>query len=341
MQTAPRVALVTGASSGIGRATALALVGAGFAAVGMSRNAANAEPLVGVTFVLAPWLRGYAPSPTAGPFDFAALTGDVLALIDRWSPRRAVELGGHEWGALITCDACVTAPERIERAVTLAIPHPFTFLSRSRLAQLRRSWCMGLFQLPGSGRMATSRDLALIDRLWRQWSPGLSLDPALQAELHEHLRASMPAPIKYYRVTMRPGMLRAGWRSSPTSVTSCTSRPPRRSRHGPSSGSLDPRGESTGMYGAERALTWRCRGRRDGADLRGRSRRISSFSSIAPPGASPPSISAWAPSATMNACPDALGHRQHCRGIWSGTRHGAPAPAGRLGPSARDPPSSA
>ncbi|HJP65675.1 MAG TPA: SDR family NAD(P)-dependent oxidoreductase, partial [Actinomycetota bacterium] len=50
MQTASPVALVTGASSGIGRATALALVDAGFAVVGTSRNAANAEPLPGVTF---------------------------------------------------------------------------------------------------------------------------------------------------------------------------------------------------------------------------------------------------------------------------------------------------
>jgi len=98
--------------------------------------------------VVAPWLRGYAPSPTAGPFDFAALTSDVLALIDRWSPGRAVELVGHDWGALITYDTCVTAPERIERAVTLAFPHPLTFLSRPRLAQLRRSWYMGLSQLP-------------------------------------------------------------------------------------------------------------------------------------------------------------------------------------------------
>ena len=80
--------------------------------------------------VVAPWLRGYAPSPTAGPFDFASLTSDVLALIDRWSPGRAVELVGHDWGALITYDACVTAPERIERAVTLAFPHPLAFLSR-------------------------------------------------------------------------------------------------------------------------------------------------------------------------------------------------------------------
>ena len=95
--------------------------------------------------MLAPWLRGYAPSPTAGPFDFASLTSDVLALIDRWSRGRAVELVGHDWGAAITYDACVTAPERIERAVTLAFPHPLTFLSRPRPAQLRRSWYMGSF----------------------------------------------------------------------------------------------------------------------------------------------------------------------------------------------------
>ena len=47
----PPVALVTGASSGIGRAAALALVDAGFAVVGTSRNAANASPLDGVTFL--------------------------------------------------------------------------------------------------------------------------------------------------------------------------------------------------------------------------------------------------------------------------------------------------
>src|SRR5438093_1615391 len=51
MQTAPPVAVVTGASSGIGRAAALALVDAGFAVAGTSRNAANAEPLAGVTFL--------------------------------------------------------------------------------------------------------------------------------------------------------------------------------------------------------------------------------------------------------------------------------------------------
>jgi pimeloyl-ACP methyl ester carboxylesterase len=71
---------------------------------------------------------------------------------------------------------------------------------------------MGFFQLPGSGWVVSARDLALIDLLWRRWSPGLSLDPARRAELHACLKASMPAPIKYYRGMLRPGIVRASRR---------------------------------------------------------------------------------------------------------------------------------
>ncbi|MGI5196320.1 oxidoreductase [Streptomyces sp. CA-288835] len=45
------VALVTGASSGIGKETALALVAAGFDVVGTSRDTSRVAPLDGVTFV--------------------------------------------------------------------------------------------------------------------------------------------------------------------------------------------------------------------------------------------------------------------------------------------------
>src|SRR5438309_8422499 len=51
MTTAQPVALVTGASSGIGKATALALVAAGFEVVGTSRDASRATPTRGVTVV--------------------------------------------------------------------------------------------------------------------------------------------------------------------------------------------------------------------------------------------------------------------------------------------------
>ncbi len=51
MTTYRPVALVTGASSGIGKASALALVAAGFDVVGTSRDTSRVTPLDGVTFL--------------------------------------------------------------------------------------------------------------------------------------------------------------------------------------------------------------------------------------------------------------------------------------------------
>src|SRR4051812_36957740 len=51
MKTTRPVALVTGASSGIGKEAALALVKAGFDVVGTSRDTSRATPLEGVMFL--------------------------------------------------------------------------------------------------------------------------------------------------------------------------------------------------------------------------------------------------------------------------------------------------
>ncbi|HLL22050.1 MAG TPA: alpha/beta hydrolase [Kofleriaceae bacterium] len=148
--------------------------------------------------VIAPYLRGYAPSPTTGPFDVEALATDVIALLDRVGG--PVDLVGHDWGAIIAYTICMRAPERVRRAVTLAVPHPRTFMrGLRRPAQLRRSWYMAFFQLPGAARVTAARDFALVDRLWRVWSPGFTLDAARRRELHDCLAASWPSPLRYYR----------------------------------------------------------------------------------------------------------------------------------------------
>jgi pimeloyl-ACP methyl ester carboxylesterase len=154
--------------------------------------------------VLAPWLRGYAPSPLDGPYDVDTLVRDAISLIDHWSPDQPVDVVGHDWGAVITYALCNAAPARIARAVTLAIPHPLTFIRQLRSpAQLRASWYMGLFQLPGSERVIRAKNYRLIDRLWRRWSPGYQLDPEQRAELHACLDASRLGPIAYYRAAVR------------------------------------------------------------------------------------------------------------------------------------------
>jgi len=50
--------------------------------------------------LVAPWLRGYAPSPIVGPYDLDTLAADALALIDRLSGQ--VDLFGGDWGGAIT-----------------------------------------------------------------------------------------------------------------------------------------------------------------------------------------------------------------------------------------------
>jgi pimeloyl-ACP methyl ester carboxylesterase len=155
--------------------------------------------------VVAPWLRGYAPSPLDGPYDLDTLAADVCAMIDQLSPGTPIDLVGHDWGAAITYAVGAAAPARVRKAVAMAVPHPLTLLRRLRTAaQMRRSWYMALFQIPGSERVVRANQLAMIDHLWRTWSPGFVLDPARRATLHACLDASLPAPIAYYRAMLRP-----------------------------------------------------------------------------------------------------------------------------------------
>jgi pimeloyl-ACP methyl ester carboxylesterase len=153
--------------------------------------------------VVAPWLRGYAPSPIVGPYDLETLAADALALIDRLGGQ--VDLVGHDWGGEITYTVCAAAPSHVRRAVTLAIPHPATLVrSLAHPKQLKKSWYMGLFQFPGADYLVRRRQLALIDRLWRAWSPSFTLDSARRDELHACLERSLPAPLEYYRAIVRP-----------------------------------------------------------------------------------------------------------------------------------------
>ena len=204
--------------------------------------------------VIAPWLRGYAPSPLAGPYDLATLASDAVALIDQvgGAPGGRVDLVGHDWGAVVTYAVCGLAPERVRRAVTLAVPHPLTFVrALASRAQARRSWYMALFQLPGAGWLAAARDLALIDRLWRTWSPGFVLADTQRAELHACLRASLPAPLGYYRAALRPPP-RALVRLAPLVTRPITA--PLLQLHGARDGCIAPGGEADHRRFAARVL---------------------------------------------------------------------------------------
>jgi pimeloyl-ACP methyl ester carboxylesterase len=152
--------------------------------------------------VVAPYLRGYAPSTLEGPFDFDRLVRDLFEVADALAPGRPFDVVGHDWGAAILYVACGLREHRIRRAVALSVPHFFA-LRRNVLrhpAQLRRSWYMFFLQLRGIAETLGARDdFAFVDKHWRDWSPGYTPAPAHCAALEQCLRASWPAPILYYR----------------------------------------------------------------------------------------------------------------------------------------------
>jgi pimeloyl-ACP methyl ester carboxylesterase len=155
---------------------------------------------------VAPWMRGYAPSVRRGPYHGEQLADDALAIARALAGGHPFALIGHDWGAVAAWIAGSRSPSDLACAVTLAVPHPLAFLrylARSP-GQMRRSWYMGLFQLPGVERLLPLADFALIDRLWRAWSPGFELEAGARRRLHDCLAASLPGPIEYYRAMVWP-----------------------------------------------------------------------------------------------------------------------------------------
>lgn len=151
---------------------------------------------------VAPWLRGYAPSPLTGEFGVEALGADLLALSEAMGATRVI---GHDWGALAVYAALAQAPQRFAAAATLAVPHFHATVANLPRApgQLWRSRYILLFQLPGAALLLRRRDFAYVDALWRRWSPALTPPAAHLAAVKAMLAESGAAPLAHYRAMLR------------------------------------------------------------------------------------------------------------------------------------------
>jgi pimeloyl-ACP methyl ester carboxylesterase len=135
-----------------------------------------AERLIACGFrCVAPYLRGYRPTDAApdGDYGVLALGRDAAGIIAAAGAERAT-IVGHDWGAVSAYVAANVAPQCIRRIVAMSVPPPRIFFPAffRHPAQIRRSWYMGYFQLPGAAARLAAADFALVERLWRAWSPG-------------------------------------------------------------------------------------------------------------------------------------------------------------------------
>jgi len=181
--------------------------------------------------VAAPQLRGYGRSDRdpQGDYHVAALARDAACLVEALEAERALVVG-HDWGAVAAYAAANLAPARFAAVVALSVPPPRTLLRnlKDHPAQLRRSWYMGLFQVPLVARRALRRrNYALIDRLWRSWSPGWEPPPERLAEVKRTFDypGAVEAALSYYRGLFRPlspwlvGSYRESWRLARERIT--------------------------------------------------------------------------------------------------------------------------
>jgi pimeloyl-ACP methyl ester carboxylesterase len=160
--------------------------------------------LAGAGFrAVAPFMRGYAPTsvPADAAYDIGTLAVDACELHAALGGDDRSVLIGHDWGAFAAYGAAASEPGRWRRVVTAAVP-PQASMSEGffRYDQLRRSWYIFFFQSPLAEHAVALDDLAFIDRLWADWSPGYdgSEDAAW---VKDSLRdpANLAAAIGYYR----------------------------------------------------------------------------------------------------------------------------------------------
>lgn len=148
---------------------------------------------------VAPFNRGYAPTavPADGFFQAGALAADANALHEALGAGDDAVVIGHDWGAAAAYGAAGSAPDRWRQVVGLAVPPSnamlLTFLGYE---QLKLSWYMHFFQSPLAEMLVVADDLAFLDRLWHDWSPGYDPTDDLGAAKDalrspEHLTAAL------------------------------------------------------------------------------------------------------------------------------------------------------
>ena len=155
--------------------------------------------------VVAPYLRGYTPTeiPQGGFYDKASLVADVAELIQVLGEDQPCYLVGQDWGAIIGYGVLAAFPERISRAVLMAVPHPGqSAQSLLNAKHVHRSFHWWFFQLADLPEKAIlENDMAFIDYLWTYWTTEGYEDAAHIRSVKETLKQPgvLTATLAYYR----------------------------------------------------------------------------------------------------------------------------------------------
>ncbi len=158
---------------------------------------------------VAPFTRGYAPSevPADGLYQTGKLGSDANALHAALGGDNRAVIIGHDWGAPSAYCAANHEPDRWAKVVGMSV-FPAGIIASAFFdpQQLKKSWYMFFFQHFLSDMVVPQNDLAFIDMLWADWSPGYDASADLQ-HVKDSLRdpANLTAALGYYRASLGDG----------------------------------------------------------------------------------------------------------------------------------------
>jgi len=153
-------------------------------------------------------MRGYAPTevPTDGRYHTSSLAADVVALHGALGGDAHAVLIAHDWGSVAAYGGAALEPTRWRRCVIMNVPPLAVFGQLAfRYDQIKRSFYFWFFQMQVSDAVVPANDLAFIDGLWADWSPGYDAREDLP-RVKECLRhpANLRAAMGYYRALFDP-----------------------------------------------------------------------------------------------------------------------------------------
>lgn len=165
---------------------------------------------------VAPWMRGYPPTTVPADGDCLGLTlaEDAAALIEALGHESAVVIG-HDWGALAAYGVANLAPEKVDKLVTVAIPHPGGLVPGPRtLWGLRHFLFYALPWLPEAH--LRENGWAGVRAICRRWSP----DWTIPDDEFAHIVQAFEAPgglhgaLRYYRSFVRRALWPRGLKTA-------------------------------------------------------------------------------------------------------------------------------
>jgi pimeloyl-ACP methyl ester carboxylesterase len=174
-------------------------------------------PVLGEHYhVVAPDMRGFNLSdkpPRKSDYQIEKLVDDVLHLIKHFGQSRAA-IVAHDWGAGVAWALAQSHPDAVSKLAALQVPLPAAWRDNMSFAQLRRSWYMFFFQLPGlPERWARANDFARLDEMYRKTSfrPGAFSDEDIEA-YKAALRqpGALTSSLNYYRANVLRSLLQKG-----------------------------------------------------------------------------------------------------------------------------------